>query len=342
MTYDVVIVGAGPGGLACAQVTAAHGLSTLVIERNVQIGRKVCAGGITWNGLLKHLETDITEKQFNTQYIHTRRQRVKLVSDHPIIATVDRQLLGRHMAGLAEMAGAEIFTGCRVVHIDGDSLNYRGGRGGGGNLRFKTLVGADGSTSLVRRSLLLPVQRQGVGINYTLPTTSEKMLWHLDSTLFKSGYGWVFPHRNSVSVGGYADLGVMAPKMLQLNLISWAEREGFSLKDMAGQAGFINFDFRGYRFGNRYLVGDAAGFASGFTGEGIYPAIVSGKEVAFEICGAESRSPAMQRLIRLNSFHRRLVLLAGKSRLLSGVLSELFTYLLKKGFIDFSDVEMAR
>ena len=72
MSYDVIIVGAGPGGLACAEITASQGLKTLVLERKTIIGKKVCAGGVTWNGLVKKIPIDLFERQFDTQLIFTR------------------------------------------------------------------------------------------------------------------------------------------------------------------------------------------------------------------------------------------------------------------------------
>ncbi len=45
--YDVVIVGAGPAGLELARLLGKRELSVLVIEKNRQLGKKVCAGGIT-------------------------------------------------------------------------------------------------------------------------------------------------------------------------------------------------------------------------------------------------------------------------------------------------------
>ena len=85
--YDVIIIGAGPGGLTCARITAGFGLKTLVLERNETIGKKVCAGGITWNGLIKTLPEDISERQFCRQHIFTRFQRTSVTAPTPIIAT---------------------------------------------------------------------------------------------------------------------------------------------------------------------------------------------------------------------------------------------------------------
>ena len=45
--FDVVIIGAGPAGLKCAEQLKNSNLSVLVIEKNKIIGPKVCAGGLT-------------------------------------------------------------------------------------------------------------------------------------------------------------------------------------------------------------------------------------------------------------------------------------------------------
>lgn len=49
--YDVVIIGAGPAGLACATGLARSGLSILILEQKDNIGPKVCAGGLTRKNL---------------------------------------------------------------------------------------------------------------------------------------------------------------------------------------------------------------------------------------------------------------------------------------------------
>jgi flavin-dependent dehydrogenase len=46
-TFDVIIVGAGPAGLRCAEILATSELSVLLLEKNEKMGQKVCAGGIT-------------------------------------------------------------------------------------------------------------------------------------------------------------------------------------------------------------------------------------------------------------------------------------------------------
>ena len=45
--FDIIIIGAGPGGLECAIQLNNSNLSVLIIEKNDIIGPKICAGGLT-------------------------------------------------------------------------------------------------------------------------------------------------------------------------------------------------------------------------------------------------------------------------------------------------------
>ncbi|MDY6972321.1 MAG: NAD(P)/FAD-dependent oxidoreductase, partial [Thermodesulfobacteriota bacterium] len=45
-SYDVIIIGAGPGGLSCAGELVKSNKSVLLLEKNNIIGPKICAGGI--------------------------------------------------------------------------------------------------------------------------------------------------------------------------------------------------------------------------------------------------------------------------------------------------------
>ena len=58
--------------------------------------------------------------------------------------------------------------GCRVLRLDSGSATLEDGAGRQTRVTFDFLVGADGSNSLVRRSLGLPARAVGLGLNAML------------------------------------------------------------------------------------------------------------------------------------------------------------------------------
>ena len=341
MHFQVVIVGAGPAGLACAKILSQSGIRTLVIEKKETIGPKVCAGGLTWGGLAGSIPENLIERSFSVQTIKTPFQHISVRSPHPIVVTVNREKLGRFMVEQAIAGGAEILPATRVTKISDHILTVQGNRSTQKRqVRFDYLVGADGSDSLVRRHLALPSSPRGIGINYQIPGDRDKMEWHLDSRYFKNGYGWIFPHRETVSVGAYADGSVMPASALKANLIQWAKGMDIALADGTCRAEHINFDYQGWDYGNIFLAGDAAGLASALTGEGIYPAIVSGKIVAQKIIDPNCDLSSINSLIKKQGLHARMVLLTGKNRLFNALFRELMVLGLRSRILNFSQLEM--
>ncbi|MFZ5773932.1 MAG: NAD(P)/FAD-dependent oxidoreductase [Thermodesulfobacteriota bacterium] len=333
--FHTVIVGAGPGGLACATLLARAGKEVLVLERNNAIGPKVCAGGIPCGGTPEGLPASLFERTFTTQHIFSNWQRTVLREERPMIRTVDRGRLGRWMMEQALEAGVTIRTGILATTIGDNTVRAKDEEFG-----FRYLVGADGSSSLVRRSLGLDSLRIGVGINYMVPGDFPRMEWHLDTDLFGNGYAWIFPHRDSASIGVYASRGNIRPALLLGSLHSWAERRGVELKSRQPHAALINFDYRGWRFGNRFLVGDAAGLASGLTGEGIHSALVSGMEVARTILNERHQPESLAKLIRRHRQHALVLRLASGGGLRCKLLLETLVLALRAKLIQASSLEM--
>jgi len=336
-----IVIGAGPGGLACARLLAGQGRDVLVLEQKKVIGPKVCAGGITWSGLLRIVPESLLEGAFSDQYVHTNLQHIRVSERDPIIATVSREKLGQWMATSARSAGALIKTGTRVSSIANGRITISGPDQSPRAIGFVNLIGADGSTSLVRRHLGLSARKMGVGINYMVRARTQRMEWHLNTRLFGSGYGWIFPHRQKISIGAFSDLGNMKAKDLQQKLLLWAGKQGYDLHGEHGRAALVNSDFQGCFFDNIFLVGDAAGLASGLTGEGIYPAIVSGEAVAKKILEPTYQAPEIAAMVRKQRQHRRVIELSGKSPFFCSLLMEWLVLLLRMKLIRFQALEMA-
>lgn len=334
--FHTVIVGGGPGGLACATLLAQQGKDVLVLERNSAIGPKVCAGGIPSVAQDLGFPETLWERSFTRQHISSNWQHAVIQDDKPIIRTVDRGRLGRWMAERAVAAGANITTNSLVLEITKDRVRTRGGEEFG----YDFLVGADGSSSLVRRQLGLPTEKMGVGINYQIAGNFPEMQWHLNTDLFGNGYAWIFPHQDTASIGIYARRSTNKPGILLDSLHQWATRHNLELKSRQPQAALINFDFRGWRFNNRFLIGDAAGLTSGLTGEGIYSAIVSGEEAARTILDGGYESKKMAQLIKKHQQHARILELSSGGKLASKLVLEAMIFCLRAGLIPFNALEM--
>lgn len=333
--FEVIIVGGGPGGLSCASALAEAGVRVMLLERRKTIGRKVCAGGITWDGLIRRVPEHLIERSFTEQRIFSNWQSVRFRRKSPIIATVNRERLGQWMRDEAVNAGAEVRTGCNVREIRDQKIIATDEQGGTLTLGWDHLVGADGSSSMVRRYLNIPAEKMGVGMNYQAPGAYEHMEWHLNTSLFRNGYGWIFPHRETVSIGAYRPQTGIPPVRFKKRLLGWAESRGFHLDEVPAQAELINFDYRGFEFGRVWLVGDAAGLASGLTGEGIHPAIVSGESVARKIIDPNFPAIEIARMVSKQRRHQHIIDLAAKNATSCTLLMETLVLLLRLRLINF-------
>ena len=335
-SFSVIIIGAGPGGLACAKILSEYGHDVLVLERKAVIGPKVCGGGITWDGLIKHVPEHLIEGAFPKQYIRSNLQHTVIKAAEPIVATIRREVLGQWMFQQARDEGADIKTSCQVYNITPDTVETTQGK-----YKYRYLIGADGSGSIVRRYLRLPTERIGAGIHFQVPGDFEKMEWHLNDSFFQNGYGWIFPFKDMASVGVYGAKPYNNPKQMLNNLRRWTEKQKIMLAGLKPKAGLINFDYRGWRFNNIMLIGDAAGLASGLTGEGMYPALVSGETAARVIIDPDYDCNDLQRLIKKQQKHRRIGEFSAKNRFINIVTMEILVLALRMGLVPFSMLEMA-
>ena len=130
-------------------------------------------------------------------------------------------------------------------------------------------------------------------------------------------------------------------KKMLANLTQWAKQQKIPVEGMKPQAGLINFDYRGWRFGNKMLIGDAAGLASGLTGEGMYSALVSGETAARIILDPDHDCHEIQQLIKKQQKHQHIVEFSAKHRIINIFTMEILILALRIGLIPFSLLEMA-
>jgi geranylgeranyl reductase len=333
--YNVAIVGAGPAGLAAARVLAEGKKNVVVIERNKVIGKKVCAGGLTIKDFELGIDKRLIEKSFKDIIAHTPITEDVVGTNETCIATIDRVKLGQYMAKNAEKLGADIMSGAEVIRIDNSNIVLSTGV----RIKFDYLIGADGSNSLVRKHLNIASEKKLVAFHYKVNKIFPKLELFVDANLFGSGYVWIFPHKKFTSIGCSGDpKELIDAGTLQKNFEKFVcerkEFEGVELQKSQYESWFINYDYRGHEFSNIFLAGDAAGFASGLTGEGIYFATISGIEIAKKILDPNYAQPRVREIIDIKDRHEKFLAAFNINKALTQAEYDFFGLMLKSRVLD--------
>lgn len=332
MKYEVVIVGAGPAGLAAAKELANNKVNVLVLEKNRVIGPKVCAGGLTTKDFKLGVDKKIADRFFNKVILHTPLFEDEIVDKKPFVATVSRKKLGQYMAKKTEKEGAKIRIGVEVVEIGKNYIRDKSGK----KINFDYLIGADGSNSIVRRRLDLEKEDEYIALQYLVKRKFKEMEFFFDANLFGSGYAWIFPHRNFTSIGCGADTKkIIDSETLQKNFDKWLKDNKIKIdKNDKFESWFINYDYQGHDFDNIFLTGDAAGFPSGLTGEGMYFAMVSGIDIAKKIINPNYRQDGIKRILDIKKKHEEILSLMNFNKLLTEVEYNTLGLILKSRLLD--------
>ncbi|MBU1199085.1 MAG: NAD(P)/FAD-dependent oxidoreductase [Nanoarchaeota archaeon] len=325
-SYDVIIAGAGPAGLRCAEILAKNNKKVLVLEKNKSIGSKVCAGGITLKCLEMGIPNKIIQRKFKKAMIHTPHQTTEIKLDKPFVATINREDLGKWMAQKAKNSGAEIITDSKVTkfyqkHIVVNEKNKIG---------YKHLVGADGSSSIIRKQLGIKTINFAEAFHYITPKKFNNIEIFFNPDCFGAFYAWIFPHKSFTSIGTGADLSkkikqpVFNLKLhdIKKNFDEWCSKR-FDLSKARFEASIINYDYRGHDFGNKFLIGDAGGFASGLTGEGIYFAIKSGEDIARRIIDNKYNYPNIQHILKIKKIEEKIARTLERNKTISKIEHEM-------------------
>jgi flavin-dependent dehydrogenase len=300
--YEVVIIGAGPAGLKCAEVLGNAGKKVMLLEKNKEIGPKVCAGGLTRKSFrYLNLPPELIERKYQTTIWHSIYNKGTLKFGEDLIYTVDRHKLGQWQFRRLNNNFVTVRINSTATAITKEWVEINKSE----KIRYEYLVGADGANSLVRKYLGLKTKFLGVGFQYIVPDKYDNLELFFDSKLFKCWYAWIFPYNDKTSIGSGYFPEFISGKKSRENFDLWLKKYNIDVSRGEFQAHPINCDYRGYKFGNVYLAGEAAGLAEGFSGEGIYPALISGEEIAKKILDPNYKCPKLKealREIRLNNF----------------------------------------
>ena len=275
----VIIIGASFAGLSCAKEFANSDFDVLILEKNSDLGKKVCASGVTIQDteFISPMEMNYS---LEPVFLCANNRKIQMSAGRGLISSIVRpNLINRWAADLSKISNIELKLGAKVNTIKQESVILSTGE----EFRFDYLIGADGANSMVRRYLNIPTKKYLSAVQYITKPCCKKFELYADEDLFEKGYAWLFPNKGFSSVGACVDSSCSCMKNIRKNLDKWIEKIGVDLTDAEFEGFIINFDYRGYKFNNIFLAGDAAGLTNGLTGKGIYAACLSGRVIAQEL-----------------------------------------------------------
>lgn len=307
--FDIVIIGAGPAGLKCAEQFKNSNLSLLLIEKNKVIGPKICAGGLTsLSATFDFPESKVRIFDKLTFYFIDKKHEIDLVYS---VRTIDRYDLGQHLLDtIKDCKNIKILKETIVSQIKENRVVTNRG-----DFYYRYLVGADGSFSLVRKYLGLKLE-VSMGLCYKVPKITDDFVVYSNPKLLGLGYVWVFPHRNYTHIGVYFNPKILAVKNARDILDDFLKKNNFSYSDNQLEAAPISFLYQGCIFKNVFLVGDAAGLASEITGEGIPHALISGQEIGRKILHSDYKMAELERILKIKNQQKAIFSIFNKSLLL--------------------------
>jgi menaquinone-9 beta-reductase len=295
---DVLILGGGPAGSACAWKLRHAGLDVLVMDKATFPRDKVCAGWITPQ-VIEDLEIDVDDYRQTRTFQSITGFRVGVVGDGNAVDVVYERPVSFGIRRcefdhyLLHRSGARLLLGqaASTIHRDGDDWVVND------TIRSRMLVGAGGHFCPVARLLkertpaatLIAAQEvefaidQGQREAFTIRDDAPELYFCEDL----KGYGWCFRKQGYMNIGfGRMDSHGLPKRTAEF--VEFLERIG---RIPSG----LHWRWRGHAYllagdtGRRVvdagvmLIGDAAGLAYPQSGEGIRPAIESGLMAAATI-----------------------------------------------------------
>ncbi len=221
-SFDVIIVGAGPAGLKCAETLGGSKFKVLLLEKNSEIGPKICAGGLTRKDRnYLNLPDKLIEFKSNKIKFHTNGKCSEIKYAEDVIYTINRKNLGQwQLKKLKKFKNIEVRTNARVSKIEKDYVVVENKK-----IAYNILVGADGSASIVRNYLKLKTKEVMIAIQSIIPNKKYREFEiFFNSKLFSTGYGWIFPHKKHTSIGCGCNIEHLNSKKITEYFNHWLEK----------------------------------------------------------------------------------------------------------------------
>jgi len=310
-TYDTVICGAGPSGTVAGRTLAKNGHSALIIDKDDFPRDKPCGGGLCphvdqFEFFFRELP-EILESTCRRGVIYS--ENGKYAADTGVIDVafynIRRKRFDHKLLQLAQKAGAGfrqgMVTGITIAK-DGVEVSLKSGD----TIKARSVIGATGANDrllkqiarennfedVVKKSMAtIVVHEFEVDEEFITGRYGEEKSAHIQLKQGgMPGYGWIFSKKDVLNIGFGSYNHYMRKITVKQEFQNFLERfkkrnyvpqdlrvESFHAAPLPLGTGYpVTYTSRGL------ITGDAAGFVSALSGEGIFYAMDSG-QIAGEV-----------------------------------------------------------
>ena len=301
--YDVVISGAGPAGSKCAEIIAKAGYKVALIERDSN-WRKPCGGAVSskifkYYPQLRKLDySPIFGMTLYSADYHQLKYSWKNIRDYSI--NVDRLSFDNFIRDIAVDTGAELFDkniSFDYIRRNNKKVGIKTKSSSGTEEYYgKIIVIADGMSSKLafKSGLREKWNINEIGIVKCAILEGENNLDKENMSMFfrpYKGYAWIFPlddKRFNIGCGTWQEenlnhnINYLYSKFINNPFLKYffPHTNHKTIGEAAYPVPAIGVKEKCLYEDNLMIVGDAAGFVSPISGEGIYPSVVSGNAAA--------------------------------------------------------------
>ena len=315
--YDVIICGAGPSGATSAKFISEKGYKVALLDKASFPRNKLCGGALRLSvDRFEYIMKGIGNiSMTNCFEVKMHSPSLKYIADFksssPVIYHIKRLEFDSMLVNMAVDVGADLLENHFVEKVsisrDKSSVFLKNGD----ELSSKLIIGAGGMydpvLSYLRKKQGLPIYYKKSEIAYMLMQefpVSMDFIFNVfgeqkTSHMFLKpggvyGYGWLFPKDTVLNVGIGAlwnDIKMVEKHEIFYMFLKLLKKQGlFPKKCNLGQIEVTLLPLSGpirKTYAERAIVvGDAAGFISPLSGEGLYYAISSGKFAAETVIDA--------------------------------------------------------
>ncbi|MFY8088587.1 MAG: NAD(P)/FAD-dependent oxidoreductase [Rubrivivax sp.] len=321
---DLLVIGAGPAGSACAQLLARAGLDVRLIDQHAFPRDKTCGDGLIPDSHAALTRLGVLDEVMRSaqpvSHVRCYAPSSRFVDVPGTLAVLPRRELDDILVRAAVAAGAHLHTPWRfdgLLHdgqgrVSGARLRRVGGERETVELQARQVILATGAPAqgLVAAELCERQSPSAIGLRgYVrhpgLPELQDKLqvVWHRK---LKPGYGWIFPCGNqrwNIGVGIIDSHDAQAKGVMRNVNLRQVFKDFCELHPPARelmQNGQLEGELKGAPLRSSLVgatlskpgvlvTGEAAGSTYSFTGEGIGKAMETGMLAAESVLAARQQ-----------------------------------------------------